>query len=162
MSGDVSSGLLKEGNKFKLFQIIHIDSDEIKDSLLYEIATSSPIGCIGTDHWLAPSYEYYHENIIKNHRLSVVFPEPIGVSNIIKVSDLTPEEREKIEIVDRNGRSVRAVNTDRAALTCECQLVISSDLQLITMYPGEFAPTLPSSPDEPSEFWDNHVFIIHP
>lgn len=71
MSGDVSSGLLKEGNKFKLFQIIHIDSDEIKDSLLYEIATSSPIGCIGTDHWLAPSYEYYHENIIKNHRISV-------------------------------------------------------------------------------------------
>lgn len=96
------------------------------------------------------------------YRLSVVFPEPIGVSNIIKVSDLTPEEREKIEIVDRNGKSVRVVKTDRAALTCECQLVISSDLQLITMYPGEFAPPLPSSPDEPSEFWDNHVFIINP
>ena len=71
ISADTASGLLKEGNKFKLFQIIHIDSDEIRDSLLYEIATSSPVGCIGTDHWLAPSYEYYHDNVIKNHRISV-------------------------------------------------------------------------------------------
>ena len=71
ISADTASGLLKEGNKFKLFQIIHIDSDEIRDSLLYEIATSSPVGCIGTDHWLAPSYEYYHDNVINNHRISV-------------------------------------------------------------------------------------------
>ena len=68
---DTTSGLLKEGNKFKLFQIIHIDSDEIKDSTLYEIASSSPIGCIGSNLWLAPSYEYYHDNIIKNHLISV-------------------------------------------------------------------------------------------
>lgn len=68
---DSNSRLLKEGNKFKLFQIVHIDSDKIEDSLLYEIASSSPIGCIGSDLWLAPSYEYYHNNIIKNHRISV-------------------------------------------------------------------------------------------
>ena len=95
------------------------------------------------------------------YRLSVVFPEPIGVTNIIKVSDLTPKEKEAIETVDRNGRPVRGIRTDRIALTCECQLVVSSDLHLITMYPGEFAPPLPDSPDEPSEFWDDHIFIIN-
>lgn len=63
--------ILKEGNKFKIFQTIHIDSDKIDDALLYEIASSSPIGCIGTDHQLAPSYEYYHDTIIRNHRISV-------------------------------------------------------------------------------------------
>lgn len=94
------------------------------------------------------------------YRLSVVFPEPIGISNVVRVSDLNPDERNNIRIVDRNGIPVRALRTDRRIPTCECQLVVSSDMQLITMYPGEFAPPLPSSPDEPSEFWDSHVFIL--
>lgn len=94
------------------------------------------------------------------YRLSVIFPEPIGVSNIISLSDLTLDERERIQIVNRNGKLVRALRTDRVITTCECQFVFSSDYHLITMYPGEFAPPLPSSLEEPSEFWDNHIFII--
>lgn len=71
ISNDSNSGILKEGNKFKLYQILHIESDKIQDSILYEVATSSPIGCVGTDHWLAPSYEYYHDNVLKNYQISV-------------------------------------------------------------------------------------------
>ncbi len=38
--------LTKDGNKLKIFQTIKIDTDIIEDKLLYEIGTSSPIGCV--------------------------------------------------------------------------------------------------------------------
>ncbi len=65
------ANILADGNKFKSFQIIQIETDAIADEMLYEIGTLSPVGCIGTDHWLAPSYEYYHDNIIKNNKVSL-------------------------------------------------------------------------------------------
>ena len=61
--------ILGNGNKFKIFQTIQIDTLTIEDSKLYEIGTSSPIGCVGTDHWLAPSDDYYN-SIIKQNSVS--------------------------------------------------------------------------------------------
>lgn len=57
------SGILGVGNKFKLYQVIEINSEKIEDRMLYEIATSSPIGCVGTRHPLAPSEQYYNKII---------------------------------------------------------------------------------------------------
>ncbi len=94
-------------------------------------------------------------------RISLLFPHSIGTSNIVAVADLTPQQRERIGLVDRHGITVRAVKGVACVPTAECQLVFSSDWNLITMYPGIFAPPLPASPDEPSEFWDNHVFIAN-
>ena len=92
-------------------------------------------------------------------RISLTFPYDIGVSNVVNIDSLTQEERERIEIVDRQGRKVRSVKTDRIIPTKECQIVFSSDWHLITMFPGELAPPLPASPDIHNDYWDNHVFI---
>ena len=54
-----ASLILGIGNKFKLYQVIKIESEVIENSLLYEVGTSSPIGCVGTRHQLAPSKSYY-------------------------------------------------------------------------------------------------------
>ena len=52
--------LITDGNKLKLFQSIQYETEEPDDKLLYEIGTSSPIGCIdnyqdryspATDYW---------------------------------------------------------------------------------------------------------------
>ena len=67
-SNDVSL-VLGIGNKFKLYQVIQLESETIKDSLLYEIGTSSPIGCVGTKHSLAPSQAYY-DSIMNNNVVS--------------------------------------------------------------------------------------------
>lgn len=91
-------------------------------------------------------------------RISLDFPRNIGCSNVVSIADLTAEEKAKIELVDRHGKQVRIVRTNRVIPTSECQLVLSSDWHLITMYPGMFAPPLPASPHE-SEFWNCHVFI---
>lgn len=94
------------------------------------------------------------------YRISLTFPEEIGVSNVVSIDELTDDERKRIEIVDRQGRMVRSVKTDRIIPTHECQIILSSDWQLITMFPGEMAPPLPPSPDVHDDYWDSHVFII--
>ena len=39
-------------------------------------------------------------------RISLTFPREIGVSNVVKVDELTGDEKKRIEIVDRNGKMV--------------------------------------------------------
>ena len=92
-------------------------------------------------------------------RISLIFPREVGVSNVVSVEELTDEEKGRIEIIDRNSKKVRSVKTDRVIPTSECQIILSNDWQLITMFPGEMAPPLPDSPDIHDEYWDNHVFI---
>jgi hypothetical protein len=92
-------------------------------------------------------------------RISLRFPQEIGVSNVVCICELTEEEKERIKIVDRQGRKVRSVKTERVIPTKACQIVLSSDWHLITMFPGEMAPPLPDSPDIHDDYWDNHVFI---
>ena len=92
-------------------------------------------------------------------RISLIFPKDIGISNVVCIDELADEEKKLIKIVDRNGKKVRSVKTERIIPTCECQIILSSDWQLITMFPGEMAPPLPDSPDIHDEYWDNHVFV---
>lgn len=91
-------------------------------------------------------------------RISLNFPKYIGCCNVVNIADLTEDEKKTMELVDRHGKQVCIVRTNRVIPTSECQIVLSADWQLITMYPGMFAPPLPVHPHE-SEFWNNHVFI---
>ena len=92
-------------------------------------------------------------------RISLLFPKDIGISNVVCIDELADEEKKLIKIVDRNGKKVRSVKTERIIPTSECQIILSSDWQLITMFPGEMAPPLPDSPAIHDEYWDNHVFV---
>lgn len=92
-------------------------------------------------------------------RLSLSFAKEIGVSNVVRVDALTDEEKSRIEIIDRSGKKVRSVKTDSIIPTHECQIILTKDWHLITMFPGEMAPPLPDSPEIHDEYWDNHVFI---
>lgn len=92
-------------------------------------------------------------------RISLIFPREIGVSNVVSIEELTDEEKGRIENVNRQGYTVRSLKTDRTIPTHECQIILSEDWHLITMFPGEMAPPLPASPDIPDEYWDQHLFI---
>lgn len=93
------------------------------------------------------------------YRISLTFPNEIGVSNVVSIDELTDKERDRIEIIDRQGKKVRSVKTDRVIPTHDCQIILSADWHLITMFPGEMAPPLPDSLDIHDDYWDNHVFI---
>ncbi len=55
------SNLIEGGNKLKMFQIVKYGRNKIDDKLLYELGTSSPIGCVGGNMWLTPSDDYYNQ-----------------------------------------------------------------------------------------------------
>ena len=63
--------LTKDGNKLKLFQTVKIEASSIEDELLYELGTSSPVGCVkgGIRPDLKPSDSYFNE-IIKENKVS--------------------------------------------------------------------------------------------
>lgn len=92
-------------------------------------------------------------------RISLIFPQKIGISNVVHIDELSNDEKRRIEIIDRDGKKVRCVKIDRIIPTNECQIILSTNWNLITMFPGEMAPPLPASPDIPDEYWDQHVFI---
>ena len=71
LSKSSAGKLAKDGNKLKIFQTIRIDFDRIDDDLLYELATSSPIGCVkkGNRPDLKPS-ESYFKMIMDNNTIS--------------------------------------------------------------------------------------------
>lgn len=60
--------LTKDGNKLKVFQTIKIETNKIEDELLYEIGTSSPIGCVkdGQRPDMKPADSYFREIMDKN------------------------------------------------------------------------------------------------
>lgn len=60
--------LTKDGNKLKVFQTIKIDANIIEDELLYEIGTSSPIGCVkgGQRPDMKPAESYFNKIMNEN------------------------------------------------------------------------------------------------
>ena len=58
----------KDGNKLKIFQTIKVGVSEISNELLYELATSSPVGCVkeGNRPDLKPSENYFNKIISEN------------------------------------------------------------------------------------------------
>lgn len=64
--------LVKQGNKLKLFQVHQVDVNPFDDmdALLYEIATSSPIGTVHKNCPSTPSHSYY-EKMMTEYAVSV-------------------------------------------------------------------------------------------
>ncbi len=93
-------------------------------------------------------------------RISFVFPFDIGTCNVVSVDQLTDREFGTMHRMRRGTKVVRVVESERVFPTDECQLVLSGDNNVITVYPGEAAPPLPDSPDIKDPYWDNHVFIV--
>jgi hypothetical protein len=91
--------------------------------------------------------------------VSVKFEKEIGTSNVVPIDELTEEELATLQTVPRGETMARCAKSNRVFPTCECQLIMDSENNLITAYPGELAPPLPDSPDIHDEYWDNHVFI---
>ena len=65
-------------------------------------------------------------------RISLIFPNKIGISNVVHINELSDDEKRRIEIIDRDGKKVRRVKIDRIIPTNECQIILSTNWDLIT------------------------------
>ena len=91
--------------------------------------------------------------------VSILFPFDIGNCNVVSLKDVKEDELLSLQIIQRDDIKARCIKSKRIIPTKECQLILDEYNNVITVYPGELAPPLPSSPDIHDEYWDNHVFV---
>jgi hypothetical protein len=99
------------------------------------------------------------------------YPEGIGFDNLIPLNKLSLEQRDKIIIRERDGFSVGTIRL-KAPATWQANLVLlqkdgSKAVEVLTLFPGTFAPPFPDTFNVGTEefhrstdFWSGQVFII--
>lgn len=105
------------------------------------------------------------EQIIQsNARIATVyeFEELIGTEQVIAMANINPVD---IIQMDRNGRTINAVQLKALPSTNQLVVVKTLDDIWITAFPGNYAPAFPSDWMNHTEkissslFWENHLFV---
>ncbi len=95
-------------------------------------------------------------------RLSFMFDHNIGVVNVVKISDLTDQERASISEVYRGDNLIRVATSERIFETNLCQVIVGGDMynpELITLFPGMLTPPLSMTNYMSDPFWCQYTFI---
>jgi hypothetical protein len=93
-----------------------------------------------------------------------VFDQHIGTTGIIHRNAIPSEFREQI-YTEKRGKSIVFVWKSREEVFKNQLVLITDNEQVITCFPGLYAPPLPSSEmtevelNESMDFWGQHVFI---
>ena len=91
----------------------------------------------------------------------------IGNEGIANLEQLSPEVLKTMTQEDRNGVIVNVVRMLNLTSTNKMEIIVNPLNEIITAFPGRFAPPLPyphfRSRDRVkySDFWKQHVFIEH-
>jgi hypothetical protein len=100
-----------------------------------------------------------------NTARSVEFDKPIGTEGIVSLDELSKDEKKHIKEALRNGLHLKAVRLSELKKTNRLTYVVNSQNEIVTAFPGRYAPPLPF-PEMPfdekknaTEFWLNHVFV---
>ena len=79
--------------------------------------------------------------------------------------ELSKDEKKHIKEALRNGLHLKAVRLSELKKTNRLTYVVNSQNEIVTAFPGRYAPPLPF-PEMPfdekknaTEFWLNHVFV---
>ena len=95
------------------------------------------------------------------------FEENIGYDSIIAISELSSKEQNTIVLEKRNHYEVKVIRKNKRNATKQLNVVFQKNSnEIITMFPGIYAPPLPSEVMNieellrATEFWENYVFIV--
>jgi hypothetical protein len=112
-----------------------------------------------------PSKIIHQEN--GNVTYCYTFEENIGFDSIIAISELNSKERNSIVLENRNQYEVKVIRKNKRNGTKKLNVVFQKNSnEIITMFPGIYAPPLPAAwmnKEElliANEFWEKHVFIV--
>ena len=89
----------------------------------------------------------------------------IGNEGIANLEQLSPEVSKGITRDDRNGIIVNVVRMRELPDTTKMEVIVNDTNEIITAFPGRFAPPLPYAHfrardrERYKEFWEQHVFI---
>ena len=96
-----------------------------------------------------------------------IFEENIGYDSIIAISELNSKERNSIVLENRNQYEVKVIRKNKRNGTKQLNIVFQKKSnEIITMFPGIYAPPFPTewmNKEEllkANEFWEKHLFIV--
>ena len=91
----------------------------------------------------------------------------IGTNNLVNIQAIPQRDKSTLKKVIRNGFEVNVVERNFFDPTNELVLICNSLNEVITVFPGTYAPAFPTQLVDKNEvdaarlFWDNHAFVIH-
>jgi hypothetical protein len=143
------------------FDQINCLTKEIGSKFFSEF-TDGPFSLISALNKISP----YKVNFQTNGREAYIFQfeQNIGISNVVKLSQIHKKHQEKLKKTLRGDYEVWAFKTNEKIETNQIVL-ISEGNKVITCFPGLFAPPLPTKEmhetirKESLEFWNTHAFI---
>ena len=103
-----------------------------------------------------------------NNRTAYIyrFEKSIGWDSIIDVNQIPSENLAEIQEEKRGNQIVRTIELSNFPETNQIVAIVDSETnQVITLFPGCYAPPFPSSDqtkndyEQSSRFWDSHIFI---
>lgn len=94
------------------------------------------------------------------------FEEAIGWDSIMDLNQLPQDDLAKIQEEKRGDQTIRTIERTESPQTNQIVAIVDSETsKVITLFPGCYAPALPSWDqskidfDQSRAFWENHVFI---
>ena len=101
-----------------------------------------------------------------NRAYTLEFDENIGTEGIVAFEELNDVQRKGVKEIVRNGFHLKAIESPIMNDSKQLTYILNTRNELITAFPGRYAPPLPHSEmtfDEKRSslhFWLNHAFIL--
>jgi hypothetical protein len=145
---EIEQQLLLPGSKFRE----DFASDPMKLwKIVQELISGNQFRAVYSSNRKIFSFEFEKE----------LHPAGIGTCGLVKLSELTEEERQKVKEEIRNGFTVQTISNiaPRPSWEMHMVLLLSADPFIATIFPGRYAPPFPDSKNQDyEEYMDNEVF----
>lgn len=135
-------------------------------SKFYASFCANPFELIQKIAYFTPFEVIPQPNGNRAFRYKIAFDGGIGTNALINIKTIL--HADKIKKVIRNGFQVNTIERNFFDPTNELVVVCNPLNEVITVFPGMYAPAFPSQLVDENEveaaglFWEHHVFIIHP
>ena len=135
-------------------------------SKFYASFCENPLELIQRIALCSPFEVIQQSNANQAFRYKIPFEGGIGTNALINIH--TIQHADKIKKVIRNGFQVNTIERNSFDSTNELVVVCNPLNEVITIFPGVYAPAFPTQLVVENEveaarlFWEHHAFIIHP
>ena len=153
------------------FQNIGYNSDQIIKSLntigskFYARFCSNPFDLMLKINNYKPFESIDQSNGNKAIIYKIPFTGGIGTNTILNLKEIQPQDRHKLNKLNRNGFYVNVLERSFFEFTNQLVVICNQFNQVMTIFPGLYAPAFPTQLNDENEikssilFWENHVFI---
>ena len=135
-------------------------------SKFYASFCANPFELIQKIAYFTPFEVIPQTNGNRAFRYKIAFEGGIGTNTIMNIKTIL--HADKIKKVIRNGFQVNTIERNSFDSTNELVLICNSLNEVITVFPGMYAPAFPTQLVDKNEaeaarlFWEHHAFIIYP